>query len=167
MGSSIDTVIWEALQRQMGWIKQRCEKKEFNLQKCEELYQEVLVKVVSESAKMEVKNPDAWIKAVAYNQIADYQKSEASKSIPEDYRKQNERKRGIDITSTQGEVDVILDYMKENFSKRDQIIMDLCFSGEAHKEISEIVGMQVKSLTNTISKLKKQLNEFINRGSDE
>ena len=42
--------------------------------------------------------------------------------------------------------------------------MSMYMIGDQHKEIAEVIGMEAHAITNIIYKLKKELNEFLNKG---
>jgi len=75
MGSSIECILWEAMQRNTSWIKKRCAQAEFHPQKREELFQDIMLKLVqsnSHFSSQEIDSPDAWVKRIASNTALTY-----------------------------------------------------------------------------------------------
>ena len=60
--------------------------------------------------------------------------------------------------------EVAMKYIKSDFKEKDREIMFLYFLKEPQSSISEIIGMEVRSITNRISILKKRLNDYLNKG---
>jgi RNA polymerase sigma factor (sigma-70 family) len=174
MKTSSENDIYPLIQENNSWLKAYCAKKELNKDKQEDLYQAMLVKIIQEKEKIfdsKTKSSHAYLKTIAINVATDYQKSEIrfKSSLNENYYEDLNNKALTQRNHHQAYHDLrkINQYMRKNFREVDRQIMDLYFMQEGHKEIGIIVGISPSSVTNRISILKKELNEFIKRGLDE
>ena len=124
-----------------------------------------IIKSNTSFVKNKVENPDAWIKKVATNTKATYQKSEARKIKGEEIN-DSYAKDGVDSEQeTQQDFKFVLKYMRKNFKNHENEIMLLHFQGEPYDSIAEIVGITPGGIANLISKLKKEIQNFLSRGS--
>jgi RNA polymerase sigma factor (sigma-70 family) len=159
----------EALNRCRTWIHHRSRLAEFNESLAEELEQQLILEVIESNKsfiKLKIDSPDAWVKKIVTNVIATYVRNQVvhgklnQKYADQQYMSTNEQVRPEDQT----EVQIVLKFMRDHFSLRDQEIMHLYISKEDHKSIAEIIGMTPGSVANTISKLKQEIDDFLNRG---
>lgn len=169
MESSINRVLWEAIQRNTSWITRRCAQSEFHPQKREELFQDVMLKLVASNdhfLKKEDVNADAWVKTITSNTAVSYQgkqKNTIKAEIIEDYDSiegHQDRKQNI------VDMKAIIKFIRAEFNQIDQEIMDLVLMKEEYENIAEIVGMTKGSVANKVSKLKMRIREHFFRGTN-
>ena len=58
------------------------------------------------------------------------------------------------------EINEIMMYVKENFSKTEQKVFKLILLGLSYAEISEILESNVKSVDNTVQRIRRKLRDF-------
>ena len=169
MAQAKEQDLWDAIERNKSFILRQCHASEFDKQKIEDLYGEVICRI-AESLKSFLKhesvNSDAWVKTVTANALSAYRYKQANKPEITNYENIDEQVQSAPAgQENRVLMRMISHYIKTTFSIRDQQIMELYFTRESHKNIAAIVQMEEKSVTNKISILKKQINEYINRGS--
>ncbi len=164
---SIAPELLAAIERNQKWIKQKCKLSEKDASKCEDLEGEVYLNLV-ESNKYFIThaqiNADAWIKKITTNTTSSY--------ITEQVREKSVITENIDNIEGDHEskaeanhdLQRALDYIKTQMNQRDREIMSLYFMKESQSSIAEIIGLEVATITNKISLLKKELNEYLNKG---
>ena len=151
-----------AIEENFKWIRKKCLISEWDRVKREELINEVLYNLY-ESNKYFIKQTDvtpiAWVKRVTTNVTSKY---------VQDEKRENQffDKEALDLdrqsqTSSQEVHDlrIVSEFMKKNFSIKDQEIMNLHLMQESHADIAQIMGLETATITNRISILKKELNE--------
>lgn len=163
--------LWDAIERNKKYILRLCHASEFDKQKIEDLYGEVVCRIgesLKSFLKHETVNADAWIKTVASNALSAYRyEQEKSPNITNYENIEEQVKTAPAGHENKVLMKMITNFITTTFSERDKRIMELYFTRESHKNIAEIVEMGEKSVTNRISILKKQINKYINRGSHE
>ena len=58
------------------------------------------------------------------------------------------------------EINEIMMHVKENFSKTEQKVFKLILLGLSYAEISEIIESNVKSVDNTVQRIRRKLRDF-------
>lgn len=167
MGNSIEHTLWEAVQRNTSWIKKRCAQAEFHPQKREELFQDIMLKLIqsnSHFAFQEIDSADAWVKRIASNTALTHQRDE-SRKLKADGLEDYEQTRGHEENKdNRVEINEIIKFMNDTFSPRDQEIMNLAIIREEYKMIGKIVGMKEGSIANKVSELKEVIEKHFYRG---
>lgn len=159
--------ILDAIKKNGPWIKRKCSVSEFNQQKLQELYQEVLYNlymVKKEFDEDSVLNPDAWVKKITCNITGKHIRNEivrkSTVSIEE-----NPVTNSTDCNSANlHDLRVAFNYINTNFKDKDREMISLYMIGEEQKNIAQILEMETRSITNRISILKKELNGYLNKG---
>jgi RNA polymerase sigma factor (sigma-70 family) len=164
---NINQSLLEAISRNEKWILTKCKFCELKPEKADELFQEIVLNLYTSNAnfcKKEIESPDAWVKKIATNVTSTHinrammDKNSVSieiHPITETVNCNAESKHDLGVA---------INYIKSEFKERDREMMFLYFLKESQSSIAEIIGMEVKSVTNRISILKKQLNDYLNRG---
>jgi DNA-directed RNA polymerase specialized sigma24 family protein len=164
---NINPDLLEAISRNEEWIQKKCKVSEMNLEKCKELLQEVILNLYTSNKsyiKNNIESPDAWVKKITTNVTATY----ISKAMV-DKNTVSIEYNPVSIpfksnTQHTHDLDVLIHYIKTELKLRDREMMLLYILKEPQSSIAEIVGMEVKSVTNRISILKKQLSDYLNKG---
>lgn len=164
---SVHPNLISAIERNQKWIEKKCRISEKNSAKCEELINEVYLNLYSSNKNFSDKdtvNADAWVKKISTNVTASH--------INQELIEKNTVTENVDNIEIvhDAKVEMIFDlqvainYMKCKMSERDREIMILYIMKEPHSSISEIIGLGVPTITNRISMLKKELNDYLNKG---
>lgn len=156
-----------AIERNHKWIQKKCSLSENNHAKSEELVNEVLFNLYTSNSnfsKKDVINADAWVKKITTNVTADHVQKEIRESQFFDRKTKNADIAGKDKSNASHDLQVLTDYMNTQMSAKDREIMSLYMMQEPQVTIAEIIGLEVATITNRISILKKELNEYLNKG---
>jgi len=164
---SMNSELLEAIQRNQRWIEKKCRICEKDQAKCEELINDVLLNLYSSSdnfSKKESVNADAWIKRIATNVTASHIEKEMAEKRVFDKKTLDAEIHHLDRPNANHDLSVVMDYINTKLSAKDREIMSLYLMQESHALIAEIIGLEVATITNRISIIKKELNAFINKG---
>ncbi|RZF21159.1 sigma-70 family RNA polymerase sigma factor [Halobacteriovorax vibrionivorans] len=153
------------------WISYRCYNSEYDPEKRRDLHQSIMLKVLATNDRFwnnEIRSPNGWVKTVVSRAISTYRREEAS--IP-DFDEFNEDTHLIKNKHVDNEdkylIKSVQKFMFDNFSTRDQEIMNLVLLREEYEKIGDIVGMKSTSIANTVSKLRKEVQKFLKGNEDE
>lgn len=167
MNMNMNTELLEAIQRNQKWIEKKCRICEKNFAKREELMNDVLLNLYTSSGNFSKKdsvNADAWVKKITTNVTASHiEKEMAEKKVFDKKAKDFDIHHEIK-PSANHDLQVVMDYVNTNLSANDREIMSLYLMQESQAAIAEIIGLEVATITNRISIIKKELNAFINKG---
>lgn len=164
---SIAPELLAAIERNQKWIKQKCKLSEKDASKCEDLEGEVYLNLV-ESNKHFIThaqiNADAWIKKITTNTTSSYITEQVREKSVMEENVNNIEGDHESKAEVNHDLQRALDYIKTQMNQRDREIMSLYFMKESQSSIAEIIGLEVATITNKISLLKKELNEYLNKG---
>lgn len=164
---NINPELFSAIERNKKWIETKCRISEKCFAKCDELINEVHLNLYSSDKNFSNKisvNADAWVKRITTNVTATHIKQEVFEK-----RIFIENTENIEVVHD-AKVEMIFDlqvainYIKTRMDDKDREIMILYVMQEPHASIAEIIGLEVATITNRISILKKELNDFLNKG---
>ncbi len=162
----INSELLSAIQRNLKWIEKKCSISERNIAKSQELRNDVLLNLYSSSKNFSNKesiNSDAWVKRITTNVTASYIQKEIAENQLFDKNMQNTEYSIDEQTSTNHDLQVIFEYINTKLNAKDRQIMTLYLMQESQTTISEIIGLEVTTITNRISLLKKEINDYINK----
>lgn len=164
---NINPELLSAIEQNQKWVEKKCRISEKNLAKCEELINEVYLNLYSShrnfSDKVSV-NAEAWVKKITTNVTASHinqeliEKNTVTKNV-DDIEIAHDAKLEMIY-----DLQVALNYIKVKMNPRDREIMLLYMMKEPQASIAEVIGLEVATITNRISILKKELNDFLNKG---
>ncbi len=170
MQEVLDDRLWQAIEKNMGWIKKRCSFDERHPQKCEDLVQEIMFHLVdSNSSFLKQKEivPEAWVKRITINRIKAHQGKEINRAklatFDEYYEENHPESRQAGANEAKQIVHALEGYLKAE----EQEIFKLMILGESVKDIADIVGMTPGSVSNAKARITKKAQEYINRGLNE
>lgn len=156
----------EVLEEYYRYILKFVAKQVTNIENAKDLTQEIFMKAYNNYSKYDIKRASVktWLFAIANNQIINYWKSSYfnKRSIFEfDFDKlQGSDDDVLEAIIQEEDVRVILILMKKSLNKRNFRIMNLYFFSElSTKEISEILEMNQKTVSNVISLSIKKIKE--------
>jgi DNA-directed RNA polymerase specialized sigma24 family protein len=164
---SMNSELLEAIQRNQRWIEKKCRICEKDQAKCEELINDILLNLYSSSdnfSKKDSVNADAWIKRIATNVTASHIQKEIAEKRIFDKKTKDAEIHHVEKPNAYHDLSIVMDYINTNLSEKDREIMSLYLMQESQAVISEIMGLEVATITNRISIIKKELNAFINKG---
>lgn len=163
----INPELLAAFERNQKWIVKKCRISEKNYAKCQELIQEVYFNILDSNTNFTDKtliNSDAWVKKITTNVTASHineaiiEKNTITANV-EDLEFEFDAKLEINF-----DAQVALNYIKTKMNSRDREIIILYILQESQASIAEIIGLEVATVTNRISLLKKELNDYLNKG---
>jgi RNA polymerase sigma factor (sigma-70 family) len=163
---SMNKELLEAIQRNQRWIEKKCRICEKDQSKCEELIGDILLNLYSSNdnfSKKDSVNADAWVKRIATNVTASHiEKEMAEKRIFD------KKAKGIDIhhiekPNANHDLSVVMDHINTKLNPKDREIMSLYLMQESQAVISEIIGLEVGTIANRITIIKKELNALFNQ----
>jgi DNA-directed RNA polymerase specialized sigma24 family protein len=164
---NINPELLSAIERNKKWIETKCRISEKCFAKRDELINEVYVNLYTSNKNFEDKisvNADAWVKKITTNVTATHIKQEIfEKSIFTENVKNVEVVHDAKVEKI-FDLQVAINYINTNMNDRDREIMILYIMQEPHASIAEIIGLEVATITNRISILKKVLNDYLNKG---
>ncbi len=163
----INPVLENAIETNMKWIKMKCSISERNTSKCQDLVGDVVFNLYASNKNFSAKenvNSDAWVKKITTNVTAKY--------INQQMIEKNIISENVDnIEATQNsniehkiDLEIAINYIKNNLSDKDREIMFLFLMQEPHAEIAQLIGLEIATITNIISKRRKEINEYLNKG---
>lgn len=164
---TINPELLAAFERNTNWIVKKCRISEKNFAKCQELIQDVYFNILDSNKNFSKKasiNADAWVKKITTNVTASHineaiiEKNTITANV-EDLEFEVDAKLEIKY-----DFQVALNYIKTKMNARDREIIILYILQESHDSIAEIIGLEVATITNRISLLKKELNDYLNKG---
>jgi RNA polymerase sigma factor (sigma-70 family) len=167
----------KAINRNLIWIEELCHRKERNVQKREELINEVRYNLILSNknfSQKETVNGDAWVKAVTNNVIAEHINKEKKYRTPLVIRTKETASTIDDKTQNMEgdlssavplEIQEIFEYINTKLSPKDNSIISLHLMNESNASIAEIIGLDERTIVNQISIIKKELKEFTERGN--
>lgn len=163
----INPELLSAIERNQKWIERKCKISEKCIAKYAELVQEVHYNLLSSdknfSNKVEI-NADAWVKRITTNVTAVHIKQELfEKKIFRENTENIEVAHDAKVEMV-FDLQVAINYIKTKMDERDREIMFLYLMQEPHASIAEIIGLEVATITNQVSILKKELNDYLNKG---
>jgi RNA polymerase sigma factor (sigma-70 family) len=164
---NINPELLAAIEKNQKWIEKKCRICERNKTKAEELVNDVLVNLYGSSknfSKKESVNADAWIKKITTNVTASYISQEIMEKRVFDTESEIIETEYSNEDSASYDLQVTINYINNKMPDKDREIMSLYLMQESHANIAEIIGLEVSTITNRISLLKKKLNDFINKG---
>lgn len=164
---SMNSELLEAIHRNQRWIEKKCRICEKDQAKCEELINDILLNLYSSSdnfSKKDSVNADAWIKRIATNVTASHIQKEMAEKRIFDKKTKDAEIYHIEKPNANHDLSIVMDYINTKLSAKDREIMSLYLMQESQSVISEIMGLEVATITNRISIIKKELNAFINQG---
>lgn len=151
-----------AIEENFKWIKKKCLICEWDRTKREELINEVLYNLYS-SNKYFIKQTDvspiAWVKRITTNVTSKHVQDEVRENQFFDKESLDLDRQGQTSSQEVHDLRIVSEFIKKNFSIKDQEIMNLHLMQESHTDIAEIMGLETATITNRISILKKELNE--------
>lgn len=163
---NINPELLSAIDRNQKWIEKKCRISEKNSAKGDELINEVYLNLYSSNKNFSEKlsvNSDAWVKKITTNVTASHinheliEKNTITTSV-ENIEIPHDAKVEMIF-----DLQVAINYIKSQMNERDREIMFLYLMQEPHASIAEIIGLEVATITNRVSTLKKELNEYLNR----
>lgn len=165
----------KAIEINQAWIRKRCAFNELNPSKIDDLISDVYFNLIDSNKyfiKQESVNATAWVKKVTTNTVAEYTRKEMRfREHVETGEKHDEFIQSVeDEQMSDGvplEVQELFDFIERNFKDKDREIIKLHMMQESNAAIAEIMGLEVVTIANKLSLLRKELNEFIQRGEND
>lgn len=143
-----------AIEENLKWIKKKCLISEWNGIKREELINDVLVNLY-ESNKYFIKQTDvtpiAWVKRITTNVTSKYVQDEMRENQFFDKETLNLDRQSQTSSQEIHDLRIVSEFIKKNFSIKDQEIMNLHLMQESHADIAEVMGLETATITNRIS----------------
>jgi RNA polymerase sigma factor (sigma-70 family) len=163
---SMNTELLEAIQRNQRWIEKKCRICEKDQSKCEELINDILLNLYSSSdnfSKKDSVNADAWVKRIATNVTASHIEKEMAEKRVFDKKAKDIEIHHIEKPNANHDLSIVMDYINTKLNPKDREIMSLYLMQETQAVISEIIGLEVGTIANRITIIKKKLNALFNQ----
>ena len=163
---SMNKELLEAIQRNQRWIEKKCRICEKDQSKCEELINDILLNLYSSSdnfSKKDSVNADAWVKRIATNVTASHIEKEMAEKRVFDKKAKDIEIHHIEKPNANHDLSVVMDYINTKLNPKDREIMSLYLMQETQAVISEIIGLEVGTIANRITIIKKELNSLFNQ----
>lgn len=165
---SIHPELKAAVERNLKWIEKKCRLSERNHAKAAELVNDVLLNLHASNPNFCLKesiNADAWVKKITTNVTATHIQQEILEKKIFDSNVIAPERIQEDRSGNLHDLQVAVNYIHTQMNAKDREIMSLYLMQEPQSAIAEIIGLEVPTITNRISILKKELNDFLNKGN--
>lgn len=155
----------EVLDEYYRYILKFVAKQVTNIEDAKDLTQEIFIKAYNNYSKYDMNKASVktWLFAIANNQIINFWKSSYFNkryTFEYDFDKLQGSDDLLETIIQEEDIRVILTLMKKTLNKRNFRIMNLYFFSElSSKEISEILEMNQKTVSNVISLSIKKIKE--------